>query len=39
MSHPHHDTSDDATVQAIMQALQSCYGSFDKPNFRKYIPI
>ncbi|MEJ1978581.1 MAG: hypothetical protein WDN49_23180 [Acetobacteraceae bacterium] len=35
MSHPEHDTSDDATVQAIMQALQSCYGSFEEPNFSK----
>ena len=35
MSQVQHDTSDAATVQAIMAALRSCYGSLDEPNFRK----
>jgi hypothetical protein len=39
MSQPQHDTSDDTTMQAIMTALRSCYGSLDEPNFRKVVAI
>jgi hypothetical protein len=39
MSQPQHDTSDDATMQAIMTALRSCYGSLDEPDFRKVTAI
>ena len=35
MSYPDHDTSDNATMQAIMAALRACYGSLDEPNFHK----
>ena len=35
MKHPIHDTSDDATMLAIMTSLRACYGSLDGPNFRK----
>ena len=34
MNQPQHGMSDDATVQKIMTALRSCYGSLDDPNFR-----
>jgi hypothetical protein len=35
MKQPQHGMADDATVQKIMTALRSCYGSLDEPNFRK----
>jgi hypothetical protein len=35
MSQPQRGISDDATMQKIMTALRSCYGSLDEPNFRK----
>ena len=35
MSHSDHDASDNATIHAIMTSLRACYGSLDKPNFRK----
>jgi hypothetical protein len=35
MSQMRNNTSDDATVRAIMTVLRSCYGNLDAPDFRK----
>ena len=35
MSYPDHETSNGATMHAIMAALRACYGSLDEPNFHK----
>ncbi len=40
MNHRNHDTSDAATMQAIMTALRACYGSLEEPNFSKiYVTL
>jgi len=39
MIYPNHNTSDDATMQAIMIALHACYGSLDEPNFHSVSEI
>lgn len=39
MSQPQHDTSDEATMQAIMTALRACYGNLEEPNYRKVTAI